>query len=114
MVKCTQFHRAASRLHIVLMAQELVRKLLAADTSDDGMPISITILALTKQMEYSSSAHYLSLQSLEMVAVVITSSSGMKLSVTSAKKFVSPFLKHGLRKPSISALRPDFARKHLK
>lgn len=37
---------------------------LAADTADSRVSISVTILALTKQMEYSSFVCYISLQSL--------------------------------------------------
>jgi len=54
---------------------------LAADTPGGAMSITVTILALRKQMEYSSSACYVSLPSLGMVVVIITNPPGVKLSV---------------------------------
>lgn len=58
---------------------------LAADAPDSRMSISVVILALTKPTEYSSSAFYVSLQSLGMVVVIMTNPPGVKLSVTWAE-----------------------------
>lgn len=54
--------------------------MLAADIADSRMSISVTIVALTKQMEYSSFVGYVSLRSLGMVVVIITNPPGVKLS----------------------------------